>query len=100
MAPENHRPAGRILRQAVHLAGLRPGSFAPSLALFIICRRPFDVGDRIQIGVHAGDVIDLRVFQFTLMEIGRTDDIDFAYPAQRVYNNVIEGMRGSGPPPA
>ncbi len=38
--------------------------------LFIIWRRPFDVGDRIQIGVHAGDVIDLRVFQFTLMEIG------------------------------
>ncbi|MSN27050.1 MAG: mechanosensitive ion channel [Geobacter sp.] len=38
--------------------------------LFIVWRRPFDVGDRIQIGVHAGDVIDLRVFQFTLMEIG------------------------------
>ncbi len=38
--------------------------------LFILWRRPFDVGDRIQIGVHAGDVIDLRVFQFTLMEIG------------------------------
>lgn len=36
---------------------------------FIIWRRPFDVGDRIQIGVHAGDVIDLRVFQFTIMEI-------------------------------
>ena len=38
--------------------------------LFILWRRPFDVGDRIQIGVHAGDVIDMRVFQFTLMEIG------------------------------
>ncbi|MBT1073977.1 mechanosensitive ion channel family protein [Geobacter grbiciae] len=38
--------------------------------LFILWRRPFDVGDRIQIGGHAGDVIDLRVFQFTLMEIG------------------------------
>ncbi|MDD2898351.1 MAG: mechanosensitive ion channel [Desulfuromonadaceae bacterium] len=37
---------------------------------FIIWRRPFEVGDRIQIGVHAGDVIDLRVFQFTIMEIG------------------------------
>lgn len=39
--------------------------------LFILWRRPFDVGDRIQIGGHAGDVIDLRLFQFTLMEIGQ-----------------------------
>lgn len=28
------------------------------------------MGDRIQIGANAGDVIDLRIFQFTLMEIG------------------------------
>lgn len=38
--------------------------------LFIISRRPFEVGDRIQIGANQGDVIDIRVFQFTLMEIG------------------------------
>jgi small-conductance mechanosensitive channel len=38
--------------------------------LFIIWRRPFDVGDRIQIGAHQGDVIDIRIFQFTLLEIG------------------------------
>jgi small-conductance mechanosensitive channel len=37
---------------------------------FILWRRPFQVGDRIQIGEHTGDVIDLRIFQFTLMEIG------------------------------
>lgn len=37
---------------------------------FILWRRPFDVGDRIQIGPHAGDVIDIGVFQFTLNEIG------------------------------
>ncbi len=37
---------------------------------FILWRRPFVVGDRIQIGSHAGDVIDLRVFAFTLLEIG------------------------------
>ncbi len=37
---------------------------------FVLWRRPFDVGDRIQIGAHAGDVIDIRIFQFTLMEIG------------------------------
>ena len=43
---------------------------------FILWRRPFDVGDRIQIGDHAGDVIDLRIFQFTLIEIGNWVDAD------------------------
>ncbi|HEY4120131.1 MAG TPA: mechanosensitive ion channel domain-containing protein [Byssovorax sp.] len=38
--------------------------------LFIVARRPFEVGDRIQIGQHAGDVVDQRIFQFTLLEIG------------------------------
>ena len=38
--------------------------------LFIVWRRPFEVGDRIQIGAVAGDVIDIRFFQFTLLEIG------------------------------
>jgi len=38
--------------------------------IFIVTRRPFQVGDRIQIGEHRGDVIDIRVFQFTLMEVG------------------------------
>jgi small-conductance mechanosensitive channel len=37
---------------------------------FIMWRRPFTVGDRIEIGGYGGDVIDLRIFQFTLMEIG------------------------------
>jgi len=37
---------------------------------FILWRRPFDVGDRIRIGDHTGDVIDMSVFQFTMMEIG------------------------------
>jgi small-conductance mechanosensitive channel len=37
---------------------------------FILWRRPFEVGDRVQIGPHAGDVIDLGLFQFTLNEIG------------------------------
>lgn len=44
--------------------------------LFIVWRRPFDVGDRVQIGAHAGDVIDIRVFQFTLMEIGNWVNAD------------------------
>jgi len=39
--------------------------------LFIVWRQPFGVGDRIQVGTDvAGDVIDQRVFAFTLLEIG------------------------------
>jgi small-conductance mechanosensitive channel len=44
--------------------------------LFIISRRPFSVGDRIQIGNYAGDVIDTRAFQFTLLEIGNWVNAD------------------------
>lgn len=44
--------------------------------LFIIWRRPFEVGDRVQIGERAGDVIDVRFFQFTLVEIGNWVDAD------------------------
>jgi small-conductance mechanosensitive channel len=43
---------------------------------FILIRRPFEVGDRIQIGNQAGDVIDIRIFQFTLMEIGNWVDAE------------------------
>lgn len=38
--------------------------------VFILWRRPFELGDRIQIGNDAGDVVDIRIFQFTLLEIG------------------------------
>lgn len=38
--------------------------------IFILSRRPFDVGDRIQIGEFAGDVIDLTPFQISILEIG------------------------------
>ncbi len=37
---------------------------------FILWRRPLSVGDRVQIGTRAGDVIDIRIFQFSLLEIG------------------------------
>ncbi|HTS86906.1 MAG TPA: mechanosensitive ion channel domain-containing protein [Gemmatimonadales bacterium] len=39
--------------------------------LFILWRRPLEVGDRIALGDYAGDVVDIRLFQFTLLEIGR-----------------------------
>lgn len=42
--------------------------------LFIVTRKPFDVGDRIEIGESSGDVIDIRLFQFTLNEIGKWID--------------------------
>jgi len=44
--------------------------------LFLVVRRPFVVGDRIEIGAHAGDVIDVRMFQFSLIEIGNWVDAD------------------------
>jgi small-conductance mechanosensitive channel len=44
--------------------------------LFLLWRRPFTLGDRIQIGAHAGDVIDRRLFAFSLLEIGNWVDAD------------------------
>jgi small-conductance mechanosensitive channel len=44
--------------------------------IYLLWRRPFEVGDRIQIGKHAGDVIDIRLFRFTLIEIGNWVEAD------------------------
>jgi small-conductance mechanosensitive channel len=44
--------------------------------LFIIIRQPFRVGDRIQVGSQAGDVIDVRLFMFSVLEIGNWVDAD------------------------
>ncbi|MBU1699560.1 MAG: mechanosensitive ion channel family protein [Candidatus Eisenbacteria bacterium] len=44
--------------------------------IFLTIRKPFVVGDRIQIGEHRGDVIDLRLFQFSIVEIGNWVDAD------------------------
>lgn len=38
--------------------------------VYLLWQRPFDVGDRIQIGDHAGDVIDKGLLRFTMLEIG------------------------------
>ncbi len=38
--------------------------------VFLVLRKPFGVGDRIQVGAQAGDVVDIRVFHFSLLEIG------------------------------
>ena len=62
--------------------------------MFIIWRKPFIVGDRIQIGNNAGDVIDIRIFQFTLMEIGNWVDAEQStgrilhIPNGKVFNEI------------
>ncbi|MCH7562819.1 MAG: mechanosensitive ion channel [Gemmatimonadetes bacterium] len=43
---------------------------------FIMWKRPFEVGDRIEIAGFAGDVVDIRIFEFTLLEIGNWVDAD------------------------
>lgn len=50
----------------INLAGL----------VFIVSQRPFQVGDRIEITGHSGDVIDIRLFQFSLLEIGNRIDAE------------------------
>lgn len=44
--------------------------------VFILFRKPFVVGDRVQIGPNTGDIIDIRLFQFTMLEIGNWVDAD------------------------
>jgi small-conductance mechanosensitive channel len=62
---------------------------------FIAWRRPFAVGNRIQIGEHAGDVVDVRMFQFTLLEIGNWVAADQStgrvahVPNRRVFTDVL-----------
>ncbi len=43
---------------------------------FISARKPFRVGDRIEIGSVQGDVIDIRLFQFSIVEVGNWVDAD------------------------
>lgn len=51
--------------------------------LFIVTRRPFRLGERIEIGEHKGDVIDIRAFRFTLFEIG-SDRVAAEQPTGRL----------------
>ncbi len=44
--------------------------------IFIIWRRPFVVGDRVQIEDIMGDVIDIRIFAFSLLEVGGPIDAE------------------------
>ncbi len=44
--------------------------------LFIMWRSVFVVGDRIEIGNYKGDIVDIRLFKFTMLEIGNWVDAD------------------------
>lgn len=44
--------------------------------IFIVWRRPFVVSDRIQVGEIMGDVIDIRLFAFSLLEVGSRIDAE------------------------
>lgn len=44
--------------------------------VYIVLRRPFGVGDRIEVDGQAGDVIDIRLFRFSILEIRNWVDAD------------------------
>jgi len=80
---------GSVWVQAFRQFGAFLGLFSAGLAIalkdpltnlagwfFIMFRHPFVVGDRIQIGENAGDVIDIRLFQFTILEINNWVEAD------------------------
>lgn len=37
----------------------------------ILTKSPFKIGDRIQVGENSGDVIDISILHFTLLEVGK-----------------------------
>jgi len=63
--------------------------------IFILWRKPFDVGDRIQVGEVKGDVIDVRLFKFTVLEIGNWIHADQStgrvvhVPNHKVFSNEL-----------
>jgi small-conductance mechanosensitive channel len=80
---------GRICFEGVHSLATFPGLVVTGLVIalkdvvgnpaggvFPLWRRPFEAGDRIQIGPHAGDVIDIRIIQFTLKQAAAWVDAD------------------------
>jgi small-conductance mechanosensitive channel len=62
---------------------------------YIVFRKPFKVGDRVQVDSHIGDVIDVNQFEFMLIEVGNWVDGDQStgrilhIPNMRVFSSVI-----------
>ncbi|WP_291785234.1 mechanosensitive ion channel domain-containing protein [Cecembia sp.] len=44
--------------------------------MLIYIKKPFDIGDRIQIGEFKGDVVDLRLMHFSILEVGNWVDAE------------------------
>jgi small-conductance mechanosensitive channel len=67
-----------------------------------VARRPFRAGDRVEIAGHAGDVVDIRVLRFTILEInnwvgadqstGRLIHLPNAMLFQKPMANYTEGF--------
>ncbi len=71
--------------------------------LYILIYRPFSVGDRIIVGNHNGDVVDLRLFSTVIYEIGELGGHE--QPSGRIIhlpnrmvlgNSVMNASRGLG----
>ncbi|MEX0684535.1 MAG: mechanosensitive ion channel domain-containing protein [Balneolales bacterium] len=63
--------------------------------LYLIWRKPFEIGDRIEIGNIKGDVVDKRLFKFTLVEIENWVDAEQStgrimhIPNHKVFSDAI-----------
>ncbi len=75
---EESWPIGNIFALTSAAMTLALKDFVKDFAawIFIIWRKPFAVGDRIQVGDVAGDVIDISMMCFSLNEIGAWVDSD------------------------
>lgn len=71
--------------------------------MFIVWRRPFVVGDRIEIDGQLGDVIDIRLFSFSMLEIGRRINAEQStgriihIPNGKIFSEVLTNMHQGFP---
>jgi len=62
---------------------------------YIVFRKPFKVGDRVEVDKHIGDVVDISLYEFRLVEIGNWVNGDQStgrilhIPNMRVFSSVI-----------
>jgi len=65
---------------------------------YIMIRRPYVIGDRIQIGNISGDVIDIRLMETSIMEVsgtegGLTTGRIIYFPNAKVFSEIIATTR-------
>ena len=71
--------------------------------MFIVWRRPFVVGDRVEIDGQLGDVIDIRLFSFSMLEIGRRINAEQStgriihVPNGKIFSEVLTNMHQGFP---